>query len=254
MSKFLVVLEFIVLETFFSRLFLTLDFFVRNLELVAAPVKLNASQPENHPIPAWRESSRSQYQFVTHFDENYLGEDIGKFELETPWNFLQPEIPTMYWGTWNSLVAEFHHPSSYLHSFLEGNMLLGRKAAKKLISTLGKVEFARKNWIQRATEEKLRFYKIEQNTTALHHLLQQRWKFTKFQWNVGKFEATFLQFVKSLYLSCEKLAGGILRYFTILEFHVNQTLVLDLFKSYLLFKIAIVMLKGYEFMTTWVVL
>ena len=142
-----------------------------------------------------------------------------------------------------SLVAELHHPWSQLHSFLEGNILLGRKAVKKLISTLGKVEFARKNWIQRATEEKLRFYKIEQNTTALHHLLQQRWKFPTFQWNVGKFEATFLQFVKSLYLSCEKLAGGILRYFTILEFHVNQTLVLDLFKSYLLFKIALSYVK-----------
>ena len=65
---------------------------------------------------------------------------------------------------------------------------------------------------------------------------------------MGKFEATFLQFVKSLYLSCEKLAGGILRYLTILEFYVNQTLVLDLFKSYLLFKIALSYVK--EFMTT----
>ena len=112
------------------------------------------------------------------------GKILENLNLKLSETFFNLKIPTMYWGTWNSLVAEFHHPSSYLHSFLEGNMLLRRKAAKKLISTLGKVEFARKNWIQRATKEKLRFYKIEQNTTALHHLLQQRW-------NVGKFEATF---------------------------------------------------------------
>ena len=37
-------------KKFFSRLFLTLDFFVQNLELVAAAVKLNAFLPENHLI------------------------------------------------------------------------------------------------------------------------------------------------------------------------------------------------------------
>ena len=87
-------------------------------------------RPLNWMLPG-RESPnpsfRSQYQFVTHSDENYLGEDIGKFELETLWNFLQPENPNYvlgdleFFGCWVS------------SSFILFALIFGRKhiAAKE---------------------------------------------------------------------------------------------------------------------------
>ena len=145
MSKFLVVLEFIVLETFFSHLFFTLDFFVRNLELVAAPVKLNASRPRITQSQLGERVPGHNINLSLILMKTIWGKILENLNLKPSETFFNLKIPTMYWGTWNSLVAEFHHPSSYLLSFLEGNILLRRKAAKKLISTLGKVEFARKN-------------------------------------------------------------------------------------------------------------